>query len=111
MVHFIGDQDWTRKVRSLVPLDVRQEVHIIQLDREEMAGKGYSSVNSVIEAHRLAATTNGFIILVGSCPESDYRTTNSELWDALPAHRTFFFDSTQGSNGFQELLTQISAQP
>lgn len=109
MITFIGDDDWTRKVKRRVPKNIRQDVTIIQLDRAETEKGGYSSSRSVHDAVGVAITTTSLIVLVGSCPRQDYEANNSKLWAKLPVERTHFFDATSGKNELSEFLQKITA--
>lgn len=105
MITYIGDKDWIKKVGASVPKRFKKDVVIVQLDRSSLGT--FSSASSIEEAARSANTHNSQIVLVGSCPEQDYISNNSEFWNKLPHDRVHFFDANKGKDLFAQLLASI----
>ena len=107
MITYIGDPDWTQKVMRRVPKIISPDVVIVQLDRATV--KGFSSAQSVLYALQASKFSDSVIVLVGHCPEQDYKANNTN-WGDLPTERTHFFDANLGSENFSTFLKQLKRQ-
>ncbi len=102
MIKFVGDPDWVMKVCSHAP-ETSEEILVVQLDRKSANGAFSSSV-ALNYLSRYSGSARQ-VLLVGSCPENDYKKNNPTWSDITKG--AIFFDANKGIEALNKILVEM----